>query len=489
MREKGFERRQLLAVALGTETARRAHELEQVLDTRLAALGLLALVMLDETARLQYVIDLLVQRAPLDLERQALDQRHETGNRRRGLRAERTAARLGRLPQRGAASPRMPAQRVEALRADAAHRQVHHAFEGRIVLAIRQKAQVRERVLDLRALEEPQAAIDPVRNTRRQKYFLEHTRLRIRAIQNRDLAPQAAVLDVIADAIENELRLVALVESRIDADGISLGAAGPQILAETPGVVRDQGIGAAEDVARGAIVLFETEELRLRKVALEMLHVLRARSAEAVHRVMSDDSVCDEVVRVLDVQIEHFGINVLVFHSLHDIELIRLGGHDHAGADAGRLDEWQRSPEHAALQNVTSLEGLADAPRDRHQLTEIPSHRFKTPGFGSRLRGSHGESDFLESFAIRATVAAHGDAMHGARAPSVSAQRDDDVAADRIATAWQVLWPLGVEPDFIQQALCGRVRIDTVEYPLDVGRIVHEPVAAAPFSSHEGECR
>src|SRR3979409_1587131 len=41
-----------------------------------------------------------------------------------------------RLPQRAAGSPGMLAQHLEALRAHAARRQVHHALEGGVVVAV-----------------------------------------------------------------------------------------------------------------------------------------------------------------------------------------------------------------------------------------------------------------------------------------------------------------------------------------------------------------
>ena len=64
-------------------------------------------------------------------------------------------------------------------RADAARGQVHDALERRIVGVIRDDAQVGQRILDFRALEEPQAAVHLVRNARRHEDFFEHARLRV----------------------------------------------------------------------------------------------------------------------------------------------------------------------------------------------------------------------------------------------------------------------------------------------------------------------
>ena len=51
--------------------------------------------------------------------------------------------------------------------ADAARGQIHDALERRIVGMIGDDAQVGQRILDFRALEEPQAAVHLVRNARR----------------------------------------------------------------------------------------------------------------------------------------------------------------------------------------------------------------------------------------------------------------------------------------------------------------------------------
>ena len=107
----------------------------------------------------------------------------------------------GGLPQRRPGALRVVAQHVQALRADAARGQVHDTLEGGIVVAVGNQAQVRERVLDLGALEEAQAAVDPVRHARGQERLFQHPRLRVGAVQDRELAPQAALRDTLADAV------------------------------------------------------------------------------------------------------------------------------------------------------------------------------------------------------------------------------------------------------------------------------------------------
>src|SRR5580704_7705940 len=191
-----------------------------------------------------------------------------------------------RLPERGAGSLGAFAQRIEALGAEAPRRQVHHALEGGVVAAVGDEAQVREPFFDLLALEKTQASVHLVGDARRQKRLLEHPRLRVRTVEDGDVAALHAVGDVLADAVGDELRLVALVEGGVELDRLTTRAAGPELLAEAVGVVRDQAVGGLENGAGRAVVLLELEEQRSRVIAAEVLQILRARTSERVHRLI-----------------------------------------------------------------------------------------------------------------------------------------------------------------------------------------------------------
>ena len=92
--------------------------------------------MLDEPARLEHVIHLLVQRQRRDLAREPLDELHEAVHGGGGLAAPSASLPMqaaGGFPQRAARALRVLANDVEALRADAARRQVDDALERGIV--------------------------------------------------------------------------------------------------------------------------------------------------------------------------------------------------------------------------------------------------------------------------------------------------------------------------------------------------------------------
>ena len=150
----------------------------------------------------------------------------------------------GRLPQASSPRPWRLAHGVQTLRADAAGGQVHDALERGIVAAVRDQAQVRQRILDFGALEEPQAAVDLVGNTCREERLFKHPRLRVRAVQDRDLAPRArrAAPSRGCDAVTNSAssRSLKAAYRRIGSPCAPLG---PQVLAEPAGVMRDQPVG------------------------------------------------------------------------------------------------------------------------------------------------------------------------------------------------------------------------------------------------------
>src|SRR5690606_36947193 len=112
------------------------------------------------------------------------------------------------------------------------------------------------------------------------------TRLRVRTIQNGALAASSAAHGPTTDAVDDEVGLVTLVERRVQAHGIAALAAGPQVLAESAGVVADQGVGRIENGARRAIVLFKPEQLCARLIAAELMQILHARAAPAVDRLV-----------------------------------------------------------------------------------------------------------------------------------------------------------------------------------------------------------
>ena len=232
-----------------------------------------------------------MERQPARRGVELLDERKEDLQARAGARSELLPAGGARLPQRRRVGARICAQNLECPCADPARGQVHHALERGVVVAIADQAQVGQRVLDLGALEEPQAPVDAIRDAAGEQVFLEHARLRIRAVQDRGVRALPAACDPVADTADDELGFVALVVGAVEADRRAALAAGPELLADAPAVVGDDRVGGGQDVAGRAVVLLETEELHAREIPAELLQVLDPRTAPAIDGlvVVADD--------------------------------------------------------------------------------------------------------------------------------------------------------------------------------------------------------
>ncbi len=101
MGEECFQWRQFAFATLRGEAARGADELIEVLDPRFASIGLLPSVVLDQTATLQHVVDLFVQRESIDFVGEPLDQSEESMHAGSSLAAQLASADAGdsRFPQ------------------------------------------------------------------------------------------------------------------------------------------------------------------------------------------------------------------------------------------------------------------------------------------------------------------------------------------------------------------------------------------------------
>jgi hypothetical protein len=195
------------------------------------------------------------------------------------------------IPQRDAVRARALAQRVDRAVADAARWRVDGTLERRIVVAIGDQAQVGQRILDFGAVEKAQPAVDAIADVVLDQLFFEVARLRVRAVQHGAFAGPAAVLNVLADAVDDEARLVLFVVGGIQCDRFAGPAGCPQMLAEALRIVGDDRVRGLENRRSRPVVLLETDGLGARKVAQEMLHVLDTCTAPAVDRlvVVADD--------------------------------------------------------------------------------------------------------------------------------------------------------------------------------------------------------
>ena len=177
-------------------------------------------------------------------------------------------------------------ERGERRLAKAALGRVVDALEGEIVVGLGRAADIGERIAHFGALVEARAADDAVGQAHFDEPLLELAHLERGAHQHRHVGGRDALalrrLDLLAD-VARLLRAVPDADDRrLLADrGIRI-----ERLAEPRAIVRDEPGGRAQDVAGRAIVAFEPDDFRARKIALEPQNVVDVGAAPAVDRLI-----------------------------------------------------------------------------------------------------------------------------------------------------------------------------------------------------------
>jgi hypothetical protein len=123
-------------------------------------------------------------------------------------------------------------QVFQAARADAAGGKVHHAGEGGVVVGVGDQAQVGQRMLDLGAFEEAQAAIDAIGQAGIEQRVFQRAALRVAAVEQGDFGAGMAVARQRLDFLDDEARFVAVGIGFMDADRLAGPGLGPQVLAQ-----------------------------------------------------------------------------------------------------------------------------------------------------------------------------------------------------------------------------------------------------------------
>ena len=192
---------------------------------------------------------------------------------------------------------------------------VDDALEGEVVGGLDDKAQIGDRVADLGALVEAEAADDLIVEADRDEPLLELTGLELGANEDRDVVERSAARLMRFDLLADPARLLRTVPDADDPHLLAFAGVGPQGFAEAPGIVRDEPVGGGEDVRCRAVVLLEADDLRAGKVFFEAEDVGDLGAAPGVDRlvVIADAA---EVARGLGEQPQPFVlrlVGVLIF--------------------------------------------------------------------------------------------------------------------------------------------------------------------------------
>ncbi len=239
-------------------------------------------VMLRQTAFLNQVLDNFRQRQSRGLLTQRLNQPDEGAHRLPGLASQRSR----RVVKTGIQLVRGSLQIFQRTRTDPTGGEINDAQEGGVVIRIAEQAQIGQRMLDLLALEEAQAAINLVGNILGKQFVFEHPRLRIRAVENRHLRRRNAVAHQLTDFINDKTRFVEIGISFKGTDRLAIARIGPQIFTQTLTIIFDQCIRRRQNIAVRTIVLLQPDNVLTGVVTLEIPHVADLGTAKTVNTLI-----------------------------------------------------------------------------------------------------------------------------------------------------------------------------------------------------------
>jgi hypothetical protein len=170
--------------------------------------------------------------------------------------------------------------------ADAALGHVDDALEGQIVVLGLDQAQIGVGVADFGALEEAGPANDLIGDGQHEEALFERPHLEGGAHQDGHVLVLHALLAGGLDLVGDQAGLGLAVPDAAHAHLVAAVVLGPQGLAQTVLIGRDQGRGGAEDVLGRAVVALQLDDLGAREVTLEAQDVVHLGSAPAVDRLI-----------------------------------------------------------------------------------------------------------------------------------------------------------------------------------------------------------
>jgi hypothetical protein len=206
--------------------------------------------------------------------------------------------------------------------------------------------------------------------------------------------------------------------------------------------VLDDLVRRAEDRVRRAVVLLERDLAGLAEVALELEDVADVGAPEGVDGVVRDQTVGDEVVRALDVEVVDRLVESDRFDVCDKVELAGVVHHQHPRTNGGRGHEGQRI---AVLAGQTVAAGKTGgvAHRNAERLSELVRNLgdspqvcmggFVAPAVRAPVRGTNGKSKPLEDRAALIVVPEQRDTVKRAGPPRIAAEGNAQPPTDSTA--------------------------------------------------------
>ena len=191
---------------------------------------------------------------------------------------------------------------------DPPSRHVDDPPQGHSVGGVEDRLQIRDEVLDDRALVEPNPAHDLVGHLQAHQRLLKHPRHRVGPVQDRVVAvPRELAVHLGLDRLGDPFRLLLAADRLVLHDVVPGPILRPQLLLPSPLVVSDDLVGALQDLLGRAVVLLQLDDASLWVVLLELQDQPHIRATPAV----------DALIVIAD----HADVPALVGKQLHELVL------------------------------------------------------------------------------------------------------------------------------------------------------------------------
>ena len=198
----------------------------------------------------------------------------------------------------------------------------------RIGLRLRE-FQIRQNIFDFSALVVADAAHHVVLQVVAAHRFFNLPRLRIGAVQNRDLAIRILAPNFVG-GIGDEKRFVFGVLRGIDGDLVAFVGFRPEPLAFALQIIRDHDAGGFENIFRRAVILFKPNDFRVGKVFFEIENIANIGAAPAIDGLIFVAHHADVVVPLREqahqLVLAAIGVLILVDHDVAEAAIPRVAG-------------------------------------------------------------------------------------------------------------------------------------------------------------------
>src|SRR5919112_3639584 len=165
---------------------------------------------------------------------------------------------------------------------------------------------------------------------------------------------------------------------------------------------------------------------------------------------MSHQTICDEVMRPLDIDIVDRSVQHYSLHALDDVVAALLREHHHPRPQGGRRGERQGLPfddlTDVGTETGHPLHGYVEdrtyPPHDLHCRAVVLETRLITPARRAFLRPPHAQPKALQRPASLIVAPDHRDPMHRRPATPVAAERHHHVPATPRVALGHVVWEI-----------------------------------------------